>query len=473
MTIKIVHTRANGTILHGSVKGDGVFEIVRTHGFWFSRNVDGLYIRRSQDRDAQAWRINAAAEALRAAGHEVTIEINEDDRRSFTEAEADRETRADERADRFSGRADWAASSSNARYGTAKKIADGIPFGQPILVDHHSAGRARRDAERIDTNMRKSIEDGKRASYWSDRARAAENYKKHRNDPYRTVRRLMKLRAELRQQERYHAEAIENSYPSAGQHSRLILDLTEEIAHWEEVVVKAEAEGVKVWGPEDFAPGDFALCRGSWYQVKRVNPKTLSIAWNLRLAPKKVMTLKDATDNGRVSTHPADYTDVRARCPEAATIAFLADGKVPGTTSAREASEATPADAVRTAQAEAKKAKPKKKADPRVPRAVRVQCRWDATEATLTFLNGRNQPHKDHQQVTISAADGVKFTESVWSRPLLDEVTTYLTGRGFTYGHDGWRGGPGRGIVRAIAPVEAEREPAGEMVVAPLLPVAG
>jgi len=42
--------------------------------------------------------------------------------------------------------------------GTAKTIADGIPFGQPILVGHHSEARARRDQKRIESNMSAGVE---------------------------------------------------------------------------------------------------------------------------------------------------------------------------------------------------------------------------------------------------------------------------------------------------------------------------
>ncbi|MFJ3274050.1 ParB/RepB/Spo0J family partition protein [Streptomyces sp. NPDC086776] len=472
--ITITHTRAEGTLLEGSRKGDGVFEIARDHGFWFSRNVTGLYIRRSQDKEAQMWRIDGVTAALRAAGHEVTVTIDEGTRRSFAEAEADREQRAEDRAERFSDRADRAASSADARRAAADDISRRFEFGQPILVGHHSEGRARRDAARIDTNMRKSFEERDRAGYWSDRTRAAENYKAHRIDPQRTLRRLDRLKADLRKQERAHANAVEKGWVSVGRHARLIQDLTEEIAHWEQLVEKAKADGVKVWGPDDFAPGDYALYAGSWYAVARVNPKTLSIAWNLRLAPKQVMSLEDATLNGRVSTHPADYTQVQGRCPGEAMNAFLADGKVPGKKSAREASEAAPADAIREAQTKAKAQKPKKRTDPKIPKRIKVECRWDATEATLTWLNGNNQPHKGHPPVTITAPDGVKFTESVWSESLLSQVTALLTGAGLTYGAGAWTGGPGRGIVRAIEPVpEVEPEaPAVDEQPAPEPPAA-
>ncbi|MEU6928980.1 ParB/RepB/Spo0J family partition protein [Streptomyces sp. NPDC046374] len=456
--IEITHTREDGTLLEGSRKGDGVYEIVSRHGFRFSRNV-GIYIRGSMNKEAQHWQINAAKAALEAAGHTVTVEINEDDDRSFAEIEEAREERAEGRAERFSGRAGRAAAASDARRGKAHDISRRFEFGQPILVGHHSEGRARRDQERMHDNMRASIEESKRANYWAGRAEAADSYKEHRNNPYRTLRRLEKLKADLREQERHHAEAVEKGWDSADRHARLIRDLRKEIEHWEEVVEKAKAEGIKIWGPDDFAPGDYAMYLGSWYQVKRVNPKTLSVAWNLRLAPKQVMTLEDATDRGQVWTHPADYTKVRARCPEAAMNAFLADGKVPGTKTAHAASDEQPATAVREAQAAKPKAEAKKSSsDPKVPKKVFVECPLGGAEATLTWLNGNSRPHKDFKPVKIRAGEE-KFNRSVWGRALQDEIARVLGEKGFEVDGIDWQLSRDRsGFVRPIKP-KAQPEP--------------
>ncbi|MBD2503890.1 DUF3560 domain-containing protein [Anabaena azotica] len=64
---------------------------------------------------------------------------------------------------------------SNSSYQAAKRIGDMIPFGQPILVGHHSERRHRRDAERIDNNMRKSIEHQNTAEYYAERLAAMES----------------------------------------------------------------------------------------------------------------------------------------------------------------------------------------------------------------------------------------------------------------------------------------------------------
>lgn len=63
---------------------------------------------------------------------------------------------------------------SDRRYQSAHEIGSMIPFGQPILVGHHSEGRHRRDLDRIDSNMRKSIEHSKTAQYYEDKLTAME-----------------------------------------------------------------------------------------------------------------------------------------------------------------------------------------------------------------------------------------------------------------------------------------------------------
>ncbi|MFD5788610.1 ParB/RepB/Spo0J family partition protein [Streptomyces sp. NPDC127037] len=460
--ITITHNREEGTLLDGSRKGDGVYEIVTKHGFRSSRNV-GIYIRGSRDKEAQLWRINGAADALRAAGHEVKIEINEDDERSFAEIEAAREERAEERADRFSDRAGRAAAASDARYKAANDISRRFEGGQPILVGHHSERRARRDQQRMHDNMRKSIEEDKKARYWASQAGAADSYAQHRKDPYRTLRRLEKLRADLRGQERSHAEAVEKGWSSVDRHARSIRDLTKEIEYWEEIVEKARAEGVKIWRAEDFAPGDYVRYLNSWYQVARVNSKSLSIAWNLRLAPKAVMTLEDADFGGRLSTHTADYTQVQGRCPEAAMIAFLADGKVPGTESAKAASEAAPAFEIREAQAEAKKKAPKKRTDPNVARRVSIERPVGSLQATLTLLNGGSRPHKNFQPVKLTPPEGKKFGRAVWSPFLQAEVVRVLDELGYVCGTDDWVvSRDGSGYVRSIGPKPQAPAPTAE-----------
>ena len=191
-SITIRHTRADGTLIEGSRRGDGVFELVRPHGFRYFRSLGQLGLPRSRDQRAQAWRIDNAAQALRTAGHTVSVEIDEDTRRSFAEAEAERVERSQDRAERLTDRAGRAAATSETLRERAHRHAD-YPMGQPILVGHHSEGRHRRDLERSDRLTRRSIEESDRAQELARRARSAESYERFRNSIPTTLRRIKKL----------------------------------------------------------------------------------------------------------------------------------------------------------------------------------------------------------------------------------------------------------------------------------------
>ena len=65
--------------------------------------------------------------------------------------------RAEQRAEAFEAFAEHREADASRASGAADRIAGMIPLGQPILVGHHSEGRARRDQERIHNNTRKAI----------------------------------------------------------------------------------------------------------------------------------------------------------------------------------------------------------------------------------------------------------------------------------------------------------------------------
>jgi len=68
---------------------------------------------------------------------------------------------------------EWAGkreAKSEAAYEASHSATAGIPFGQPILVGHHSEGRHRRAIERSDNAMRRAVENSQKAE--SMRARA-------------------------------------------------------------------------------------------------------------------------------------------------------------------------------------------------------------------------------------------------------------------------------------------------------------
>lgn len=63
---------------------------------------------------------------------------------------------------------------AEAAFDAAHNLADQIPFGQPILVGHHSEGRARRDQDRIVGSMARGVENQRKAESMEGRARGIE-----------------------------------------------------------------------------------------------------------------------------------------------------------------------------------------------------------------------------------------------------------------------------------------------------------
>jgi len=74
-------------------------------------------------------------------------------------------------------RIDWAGKAevrSERGFNSARRIADGIPFGQPILVGHHSERHARRDQARIHSGMRKGVEEAQKSEHHTSKAAGIE-----------------------------------------------------------------------------------------------------------------------------------------------------------------------------------------------------------------------------------------------------------------------------------------------------------
>ena len=106
------------------------------------------------------------------------------------------------RAERLRGWADGRDAKSAASFAAVDRITDGIPFGQPILVGHHSERHARRDQDRIHSGMRAGIDHADKAAEMRSRAaniEAAADRAIYSDDPdaaERLAERIAELEAE-------------------------------------------------------------------------------------------------------------------------------------------------------------------------------------------------------------------------------------------------------------------------------------
>lgn len=86
---------------------------------------------------------------------------------------------------------------SSVAHAEADRIGDLIPFGQPVLVGHHSERHHRRDLERIENKIGKAIEENKIAESYAEKA-ARYGEKATGEKPDVIFRRIKKLEAEER-----------------------------------------------------------------------------------------------------------------------------------------------------------------------------------------------------------------------------------------------------------------------------------
>jgi len=109
--------------------------------------------------------------------------------------------RAEDRSTRFaiySGNAEKRAEQA-IRAGDA--AVEGIPFGQPILVGHHSERKHRKAVERAQREADKMVEEVDRRDYWAYRARAVKRHVNRTFDRGVVMRRVKKLESEKRKKE--------------------------------------------------------------------------------------------------------------------------------------------------------------------------------------------------------------------------------------------------------------------------------
>ena len=85
------------------------------------------------------------------------------------------ENKRQNRIDRYTELAQKSESKSDDAYKKAKKESSMIPFGQPILVGHHSEKRHRNHLKRIDGVFEKSFKEQEKADYYRNKAEAAQN----------------------------------------------------------------------------------------------------------------------------------------------------------------------------------------------------------------------------------------------------------------------------------------------------------
>lgn len=123
----------------------------------------------------------------------------------------DYEERKEARIERLEEKATKAKEKSMKQYQNMRRISENIPFGQPILIGHHSEKHARRDAERMDNYMRKSHEEQEKSKYYKQKAESAKSNMSISSDNPKAIelleQKITELKAEqsdLKEQNKYY-----------------------------------------------------------------------------------------------------------------------------------------------------------------------------------------------------------------------------------------------------------------------------
>lgn len=212
---------------------------------------------------------------------------------------ADYHDRREARAARLDAAADKAAAESAAAYSGARQLASMIPFGQPILVGHHSERRARRDHERIHAGMRKSIDRDRDAKALRQRANAAESNTAISSDDPDAIERLQGKLADLeseRERMRETGRAAKRGDPAAQ------LQIAREARHW-----PGGVDPAKGW-PRGYSSCISANIRATKQRIEHLQAQAQRIArsesfgrWSCAEDPDTNRTRMETADGSRAT----------------------------------------------------------------------------------------------------------------------------------------------------------------------------
>jgi len=79
---------------------------------------------------------------------------------------------------------------AESNFQTSSNLASQIPFGQPILIGHHSEGKHRRHIAKVTNLMDKGVESLKKSEYYADKADAIKNNRSISSDDPDSIEKL-------------------------------------------------------------------------------------------------------------------------------------------------------------------------------------------------------------------------------------------------------------------------------------------
>lgn len=335
--VTITHAPAEGTLIEGTSRGDGSNSVLKAQRWRWSRNLGSWYVPQSRDRAPKLAQINATAAALRDVGFTVDIEIDAS-YRTTAEVEADKIVRQEDRVAALDAKADRRVGAAETAWTAERAAHRALPEGgEPIKIGHHSERRHRNAVEKAWNKWGKAVEADRAATAARGRADAAATTTDARYGVVTVARRIEKLIADQARLERTRdgytrtlftnaqtgRKELEVHEPATGGHREQVLveidHVADQIVYWQAVRAQQLEDGKAVsYGREVIVKGDHVRHGGSWYEVVRVNAKSVSVRsrvggdWTDRLAYTVIRGLRTSAsepvrivDGTRIVDEPA------------------------------------------------------------------------------------------------------------------------------------------------------------------------
>jgi hypothetical protein len=288
--LTITHTHQEGTLIDGTVRGDGTANILKANGWRWGRSISSWFVPQSRDRLPKWHTIRRTRTALEEAGFDVTETIDQTTR-TTADVEAGKIQRQADRVTALEHKADRKSAAEDTAWEREQRAVAALPEGgEPIKIGHHSETRHRSAIAKADTATRRAIDATADAEKAHDRADAARATTAGRYAPVTVANRIEKLGADIRRAERRitedHYDDQRGYIPATVQQieartARLapqLAELRDQLAYWEGIRAEQIASGTASnHSQATIHKGDRVRIRGHWYEVARANPKTVSI----------------------------------------------------------------------------------------------------------------------------------------------------------------------------------------------------
>lgn len=149
----------------------------------------------------------------------------------------DYEERKERKKEIYQDKLEKARENSNQYSKQYDKISSMIPLGQPILTNHYSASRHRNDLKRMDNNIRKAVEEDKKAEYYRNKIDNLDSNKAISSDDPKAIEKLESKIQEL-EEYRKRVKAREHStyeLQNIGQEIRRLKERVKELKELDEL----------------------------------------------------------------------------------------------------------------------------------------------------------------------------------------------------------------------------------------------